>query len=654
MKHVFNLLLLLYSPGIFGQLLIEYQTIENDLAWLQGKTIDFSGKTLSGNDFKLSDHRGKIIMLNFWSKSCSGCIVELPDFNRLVKNFKDSAFVLISVINETKEELTKVEATEYSLRIHPKEEGFYKYNRLVYGNDKIDFEIITEGKKIRDALGISYSSPQTLYLDRNGIVQDRSVAYRASAEGQDINYSFNHDKIQWMFYGVNWDNKRSVIEIASNNKENLDSLDISCDLVNVFPETEPEGDISLSNGNVYINIRHQIPTTAYLSIAGKRHYVFLIPYDTLKITLDEKQRPVDFAGNAGQINKYRRDKENKFGDIIRAKYSIASNTADLYTMKQKMDAFNRAEIDLLDKARIKYDLPDWFYHLEKNDISYLSASYKFSVPARKRYLEELVILPENYYDFIKDLPVSNEQAIRSNYYYVYLDQLSSHLYFADSLWQMSITARNRIFLPLKFKFYDENLSSNIRDVAYAREISIIVQAPNPYDSAFVYEKASQIENILIKEITKKFLNKTEANTLKEGEKAPNFYLTDIVDSLKTLKEYEGNVILLSFWGTWCKPCIEEFPYENKLAKSLADKNFKLITICLDSELDRWKAYLSKYNLAGRNLFANKQWSENLRKSYNISPVPYYVLLNKDLTVIQNKFLRPSNPDIENEIRKWLD
>jgi thiol-disulfide isomerase/thioredoxin len=405
---------------------------------------------------------------------------------------------------------------------------------------------------------------------------------------------------------------------------------------------------------VYINISHQSPTTAYLSIENKRHYIFLIPYDTLKITLNEKQRPVDFDGMAGQINKYRRDKEEKFGDIIWAKYSIAYNTPDLGIMKRKMDAFNQAEIDLLDEARIKYKLPDWFYNLEKNDIGYLSAIYKISVPAKRRYLEELVIIPENYYSFIEELPVNNEEAILSDRYYSYLDGLTSHFYFTDSLRQMSIKERVKILQPLRFKFYDENLAPNLRDVAYARETSRIVQAPTPYDSTYVYAKANQIDNVLIKGITEKFLNKTEDNTLKEGEKAPNFYLADVVDSLRTLKEYKGNVILLSFWGTWCKPCIEEFPYENKLAKTFADENFKLITICLDSERDRWQAYITKYNLAGPNLYANKQWSENLRQSYNFRGAPYYVLLNKDLTVIQNKFLRPSHPDIEQEIRKWLE
>jgi thiol-disulfide isomerase/thioredoxin len=274
------------------------QPVNQSLAQLKEQAIDFSGRTLSGKDFKLSNYRGKVVMLNFWSTGCGACNAELADFNRLVKNFSDSSFVLISVIDETTEDLTKPVTSPYNLRIHSKKEGFYKYNRKLLGNDKIDFEIITDGKKIRDALGISYSSPQTLYLDKNGVIKDISHGYIGSLPGQDLNYKMHHDKIQWLFYGVNWDNKRSVIEISSEDYKSLDSLKVSCDLVNLFPQTEPEGEVSHDNGKVYINIRHQKPTTAYLSIEGKRYYVFLIPHDTLKIILDEKQRPVDFDGIA--------------------------------------------------------------------------------------------------------------------------------------------------------------------------------------------------------------------------------------------------------------------------------------------------------------------------------------------------------------------
>jgi thiol-disulfide isomerase/thioredoxin len=189
LKQTFTILLFIYSTTGISQ------PVNKTLAQLKEQPIDFSGKTLSGKNFKLSDYRGKVVMLNFWSSGCGTCNAELADFNRLVKTFSDSSFVLISVIDETTEDLTKPITSPYSRRIHPKKEGFYISNKTLYGNDKIDFEIVTEGKIIRDALGISNSSPQTLYLDKQGVIKDVSHAYIVSGGGSDMNYKMHHDKV---------------------------------------------------------------------------------------------------------------------------------------------------------------------------------------------------------------------------------------------------------------------------------------------------------------------------------------------------------------------------------------------------------------------------------------------------------------------------
>jgi len=51
---------------------------------------DFSAKLLSGDAFTLSDHRGRVVFLNFWASWCSPCVAEMPAVQQLSKKYADS------------------------------------------------------------------------------------------------------------------------------------------------------------------------------------------------------------------------------------------------------------------------------------------------------------------------------------------------------------------------------------------------------------------------------------------------------------------------------------------------------------------------------------------------------------------------------------
>ena len=58
---------------------------------------DFTLATPGGGTFKLSAHRGKVVMVNFWATWCPPCLEEMPAMDRLYRQHKDAGFVLIAV-----------------------------------------------------------------------------------------------------------------------------------------------------------------------------------------------------------------------------------------------------------------------------------------------------------------------------------------------------------------------------------------------------------------------------------------------------------------------------------------------------------------------------------------------------------------------------
>lgn len=60
---------------------------------------DFNLKDLNGNDIKLSDYEGKIVILNFWAVWCKYCKQEMPDLNELNKELADENEAVIIAVD---------------------------------------------------------------------------------------------------------------------------------------------------------------------------------------------------------------------------------------------------------------------------------------------------------------------------------------------------------------------------------------------------------------------------------------------------------------------------------------------------------------------------------------------------------------------------
>jgi cytochrome c biogenesis protein CcmG/thiol:disulfide interchange protein DsbE len=58
---------------------------------------DFALPALGGGSFRLSEQRGKIVLVNFWATWCPPCLEEMPAMERLFRKHKDAGFVLVAV-----------------------------------------------------------------------------------------------------------------------------------------------------------------------------------------------------------------------------------------------------------------------------------------------------------------------------------------------------------------------------------------------------------------------------------------------------------------------------------------------------------------------------------------------------------------------------
>jgi thiol-disulfide isomerase/thioredoxin len=65
--------------------------------------------------------------------------------------------------------------------------------------------------------------------------------------------------------------------------------------------------------------------------------------------------------------------------------------------------------------------------------------------------------------------------------------------------------------------------------------------------------------------------------------APACSLPDLNGTVVASNAFQGQVLLINFWATWCAPCREEMPALERLQQKLKGKGFSVIAIAVDSD-----------------------------------------------------------------------
>lgn len=74
---------------------------------------------------------------------------------------------------------------------------------------------------------------------------------------------------------------------------------------------------------------------------------------------------------------------------------------------------------------------------------------------------------------------------------------------------------------------------------------------------------------------------------------------------KILKQSKDTVLIVNFWATWCKPCVEELPYFEKISKKYIGKKVKVVLINLDVVKDlntKVKPFVAKNNIRSSSIY----------------------------------------------------
>ena len=81
---------------------------------------------------------------------------------------------------------------------------------------------------------------------------------------------------------------------------------------------------------------------------------------------------------------------------------------------------------------------------------------------------------------------------------------------------------------------------------------------------------------------------------------PTRSLRDASNAETTLAAYQGEVIVLNLWATWCAPCVEEMPTLGAVQRRFGDR-LRVVTVSVDAEGQRARAQEQLAELSGGSL-----------------------------------------------------
>jgi len=101
------------------------------------------------------------------------------------------------------------------------------------------------------------------------------------------------------------------------------------------------------------------------------------------------------------------------------------------------------------------------------------------------------------------------------------------------------------------------------------------------------------------------------------------------DSLD-LSAYQGKVVLLDFWASWCVPCRRSFPWMNEMQQKYGDSGLVIIGVNMDAEAEEAQAFLANYPADFDIVYAP---DGALAKEFGVRAMPSSFVIGRDGEVV---------------------
>jgi peroxiredoxin len=123
-----------------------------------------------------------------------------------------------------------------------------------------------------------------------------------------------------------------------------------------------------------------------------------------------------------------------------------------------------------------------------------------------------------------------------------------------------------------------------------------------------------------------------------GDRAPDFSITTDSGNTVTMSSFNGKLLVLNFWATWCATCLEELPSLDQFQRQFANSGVVVLGVSVDKDEKVYKRFLSRVNVA---FLTARDPDNKINSEYGTFKFPETYIINREGKVL-SKIISATN------------